>query len=64
MSADSPARRLLNSKDAAAYLCISPRKLWELQIGGIVPSLRIGRKVLFDRADLDAWIERQKAVRL
>lgn len=56
-------RRLLTSKEAANYLAISPRKLWSLQIGRGIPSLRIGRKVLFDRADLDTWIERQKAVR-
>lgn len=57
------ANRLLGSKDAARYLCISPRTLWTLQNCGTIPNVRIGRKVLFDRVDLDAWIEAQKSVR-
>lgn len=63
MNDESPAPRLLSSKEAARYLNICARTLWTLQNAGTVRSLRIGRKVLFDRADLDGWIERRKSVR-
>lgn len=56
-------RRLFDSREAAHYLCVSPRTLWTLQNCGTIPHVRIGRKVLFDRNDLDAWIEAQKSVR-
>ena len=50
-------RRLLSSKEAANYLGISSRKLWELGNRGMLPIVRIDRAVRFDVKDLDAAIE-------
>ena len=56
---DAP-RRLLALPEAAAYLGVSPWTVRELQWSGKLPRVDLGRKLLFDRADLDALIERQK----
>ena len=48
--------KLMKIKQAAEYLCISERKLWDLQKSGRIPAVRIGRAVRFDRDDLDAFI--------
>ena len=55
--ATSPVlRRLLDVKGAALYLSVSA---WTIRqrIGlGQLPVVRIGRRVLLDRSDLDAWV--------
>jgi len=53
--------RLVKSKTAAEYLCISERKLWELGHSDIIPIVRIGRAVLYDHLDLDKFILRCKS---
>jgi predicted DNA-binding transcriptional regulator AlpA len=55
---------LLKPADAAKALAISPRKLWSLTVGREIPSVRIGKAVRYDPADLRAWIERQKIPQL
>lgn len=57
-------QRLIKSKDAAAYLAISQRKLWDLGKGNIIPVVRMGRAVRFDLADLDSFILKAKGCRL
>jgi hypothetical protein len=62
--------RLLNLNDAAAYLGISYWTMRDLVNGGQVPTIRIPsprssdgrsiRRILVDRRDLDAFIERNK----
>jgi excisionase family DNA binding protein len=52
--------KLMKIKQAAAYLCISERKLWDLQKSQLIPAVRIGRSVRFDRDDLDAFIANAK----
>jgi excisionase family DNA binding protein len=52
--------RLLDVPAAAVYLGISPWYVRQLQWGKKVPVVRIGSKVLFDRKDLDAYVERAK----
>lgn len=57
----SSTRRLLTSSDAARYLGISTRKLWELGNRGVVPVVRPdNRMVRFDVRDLDAFVEAKK----
>jgi len=50
----------LRLRQAAAHLGISPRSLadrgWRLKHG--IPTLKVGRAVVFDRAALDAWLRR------
>lgn len=54
-------RRLLNYERAAAYLGISLRSMKELGgPNGKIRQVPIGSRVLFDKADLDQFIERTK----
>lgn len=53
-------RRLLNYTALATYLGISMRQAKELAANGEFVKIRIGARVLFDRADADAFIERAK----
>ena len=55
-------RRLLNFARAAAYLGISLRSMHDLGAAktGVIPRVEIGHRVLFDKADLDAYVERVK----
>jgi excisionase family DNA binding protein len=51
--------RLLSTREAAELLCISTRKLWEISNRREIELVRIGRKVLYRRAALLAWIDDQ-----
>ena len=53
-------KKLMNSRQAAEYLCICPRKLWDLSKSGRIQMVRIDRAVRYDIADLDSFIELQK----
>ena len=53
-------KKLMKSKQAAEYLCISERKLWDLQKSQRIPVVRIDRSVRFDHDDLDAFIANAK----
>lgn len=53
-------RKLVKSREAAAYLCVCERKLWELSRVGQIQTVRIGRAVRYDVGDLDAFIKKQK----
>ncbi len=52
--------KLMTSKQAAEYLCISERKLWDLQKSQRIPVVRIDRSVRFDYDDLEAFIVEAK----
>ncbi len=52
--------QLLNNEDAAAMLGISPYSLRGKVLRREVPFVKIGRRVLFDPADLRAFIEAAK----
>jgi excisionase family DNA binding protein len=54
---------LLKPSDAAEALSISPRKLWAMTNSGEIPSVRFGRSVRYDPADLREWIDQQKGSR-
>lgn len=55
--------KILDSKDAAQYLCVSEISIRNSRITGLLggikaPSFRkIGRKVIYMKSDLDMWIE-------
>lgn len=51
-----PAIRCLSKEEAARYLGIGVTLLTELEI----PVIKLGRRCLYDRVDLDAWIEDYK----
>jgi len=50
---------LVNAKDAARMLAISPRKLWALTASGDLPHLRIGRLIRYPSQELERWVERK-----
>ena len=51
---------LIKATEAAKVLAISPRLLWTLTNGGVIPCVRIGRSVRYDPADLRCYIESNK----
>lgn len=53
-------RRMFRRGPAADYLGIGLRSLDQLAADGQIPKTRIAGRVLYDRVDLDAFIERQK----
>jgi hypothetical protein len=54
-------RRLLDYAHLAAYLSVSLRQAKTLGgPNGSIPRVEIGHKVLFDREDVDRYIERVK----
>lgn len=66
----APAARVLSLKDAAVYLGVSYWTVRDLVLGGHIPTVRIPvpgshdgrslRRILVDRRDLDAFIDRNK----
>ena len=52
-------RLLMDAHDTARALAISERKLWELTNKGEIPSVRIGRRVLYNPGALQGWIDGQ-----
>jgi excisionase family DNA binding protein len=52
--------RLLNIKMAAAYLSCTIWALRSLVWKREIPFVRIGQKLLFDRADLDRFVDSKK----
>ena len=53
-------RHLVNVKEAAEYLAISPMTIRRNQWNGVLSHVRIGRRVIFDVKDLDKFIEVNK----
>lgn len=54
---DNSVSRLLTAREAASYLGLSRRTVWKWAADGRLPVTRLGRKVLFDRLQLDALID-------
>jgi excisionase family DNA binding protein len=54
------APRLLNVSDAAIYLGTTVSFMRSLVWNRELPKLVLGQRLLFDRKDLDAFVERRK----
>jgi excisionase family DNA binding protein len=54
---DQSLPRLLTPEQAATVLRLPKRSLLAAAAEGIVPCVRIGRRVRFDREELTAWIK-------
>lgn len=52
--------RLLSQQAAAAYLGISYWTIRDLVFRRDIPFVKIGRRILVDRVDLDAYLNRSK----
>ena len=53
-------RKLMKTKEAAAYLAISERTLWTLTQEGQIPAVRIKRSVRYDPHDLFTYVREAK----
>ena len=52
---------MLDSGQAAGYLRLARQTLAKLRCTGDSPIFyKVGRQVLYDRADLDAWLEKRR----
>jgi hypothetical protein len=49
--------QIMNQTEAAAYLSISPRKLWNETYARHVKAVRIGRRVLYRLQDLQQYLD-------
>lgn len=61
-AADSPESLLVDVPTAARLLSLCEKSVWNLTNQGDLPAVRVGRRVLYDPADLKAWIARTKTV--
>jgi excisionase family DNA binding protein len=52
--------RLLGVKDAASYLGTTVWFIRTAVWSGDLPSVRLGKRLLIDRQDLDSYVEKQK----
>lgn len=50
----------LTTEEVLSCLKVNPRTIYRLIKSGELPAIRIGRQWRFRRADLDAWIDRQR----
>lgn len=53
-------RRLLNVDEAADYLGVQKSTIYAWASRRKIPSVKMGRRLLFDREDLDLMIEQRK----
>ncbi|MCG3135026.1 MAG: hypothetical protein HMLKMBBP_02520 [Planctomycetes bacterium] len=60
--APSVATSCMNAVEAAAYLRVSVSWIRKATRRAEVPSFQIGTRVLYDRADLDAFIAERKQI--
>ncbi len=54
------AVRLLSVADVACYLGLSAWTIRQMIHTGQLPHIRVGRRILLDRRDVDKWIEQKK----
>jgi putative molybdopterin biosynthesis protein len=53
-------KRLLTIKEASEYLGITENALYCMVYRRQIPFVKIGKRLRFDKIDLDKWIEKQK----
>ena len=53
-------RRLLSVEQAAVYLSLSEREVYNMIANGQLHSVKHGRRKMIDIRDVDAWIEGNK----
>lgn len=51
----------LNTEEAAAYVGLSPSWMAKLRVfGSPIPFRKLGRRVVYLKSDLDAWLEKSR----
>lgn len=58
-----PASSWLDVAAAAAHLSCEPSRLYALKSAGRIPFHKDGSRLLFDRAELDAWVRSGGGIR-
>jgi len=53
-------RRLLSAEEAAVYVSLSKREMYNMIANRQLPAVIRGRRKMLDIQDLDAWIDRNK----
>ena len=53
-------RRYVNINEVSEYMSIPVKSLYELASQGRIPSIKYGRRVLFDLQDIDKMMESMK----
>ncbi len=56
----APSPPLLTTRELASLLRIKERKVYDLVAAGEIPCVRVTGKLLFPRADIDAWLGRHR----
>jgi excisionase family DNA binding protein len=60
-NSEAELQAFLTTEDVLGYLKVTPRTIYRLIRTGELPAVRIGRQWRFRRADLDDWLDRQRA---
>ena len=55
-----PERLLVDEREAARMLAISPRAMWSLGASGEIPPVRVGRAKRYLVADVHEYIARKR----
>jgi predicted DNA-binding transcriptional regulator AlpA len=54
-------RQLLNVLEAAKYLRMAPQTLAKMRCEGTSPPfIKVGRRVLYDLAEIDSWLDQRR----
>jgi hypothetical protein len=58
--AGEPVRLLVDARGASRVLAVCPKTLWNnTSPRGTIPSVRIGKRVLYSVVELQRWIDKQ-----
>jgi excisionase family DNA binding protein len=58
---DIAPRRLLTIAEAAVYLSLSEREIYNMVASKDLTEVRHGRRIMIDIRDLEAWIDKNKS---
>jgi excisionase family DNA binding protein len=64
LSAHRPVREVMDIRQAADYLGISPDSLYKYASENFIPAFKLGNRWRFKRSLLESWMERQSSIRL
>lgn len=62
VEADGIGPGLISERDAAEWLGLSVKSLFNLRRRGALPFCRIGTRILYTPADLQAFVEQRKEI--
>ncbi len=60
MKSDKYIKRYVNINEVSEYMSIPVKSLYELASLGRIPSIKLGKRVLFDLQDIDKMMESMK----